>query len=74
MNALTAAHRSLPLGTMLRVGNFANGRTVLVRVNDRRPYVDGRIIDLSMAAAGRLGLKAQGLGLVSLHIVPATTH
>lgn len=74
MNALTAAHRSLPLGTMLRVKNLANGRSVVVRVNDRGPYVGGRIIDLSMAAAGRLGLKEQGLGLVSLTVVSATTH
>jgi rare lipoprotein A len=74
MNALTAAHRSLPLGTMLRVKNLANGRSVVVRINDRGPYVGGRIIDLSMAAAGRLGLKEQGLGLVSLTVVSATTH
>jgi rare lipoprotein A len=71
MNALTAAHRSLPLGTVLRVENLANGRSVVVRVNDRGPYVEGRIIDLSMAAAGRLGLKEQGLGLVALHVVSA---
>jgi rare lipoprotein A len=74
MNALTAAHRSLPLGTMLRVKNLANGRSVVVRVNDRGPYVGGRIIDLSMAAAGCLGLKERGLGVVSLTVVSATTH
>jgi rare lipoprotein A len=71
MNALTAAHRSLPLGTMLRVRNLANGRSVVVRVNDRGPFVDGRIIDLSRAAAGRIGLTEQGIGLVSLTVVPA---
>ena len=71
MNALTAAHRSLPLGTVLRVENLENGRSVVVRVNDRGPYVKGRIIDLSMAAAGRLGLKEQGLGLVALRVVSA---
>lgn len=73
MNGLTAAHRTLPLGTVLRVENLANGRSIMVRVNDRGPYVTGRIIDLSMAAASRIGLKDRGTGLVVLNIVPATT-
>lgn len=56
-NAMTAAHRSLPFGTKVKVTNLRNGRTVLVRVNDRGPHVRGRIIDLSHAAAKKIGLK-----------------
>jgi rare lipoprotein A len=52
---LTAAHRSLPFGTMVRVTNLRNGRTVIVRINDRGPFGKGRIIDVSPAAAQRLG-------------------
>nr|MDJ0983204.1 septal ring lytic transglycosylase RlpA family protein [Kiloniellales bacterium] len=51
MNALTAAHRSLPFGTQVRVTNVENGRTVVVTINDRGPFAGGRIIDLSKAAA-----------------------
>lgn len=54
-NALTAAHRTLPFGTRLRVTNTANGRSVEVRINDRGPFVDGRDLDLSKAAADALG-------------------
>ena len=53
--ALTAAHRTLPFGTRLRVTNTANGRSVVVRVNDRGPFVSGRVLDLSRAAADALG-------------------
>ena len=56
MNALTCAHRSLPLGSWLRVTNLRNRKSVLVRVNDRGPMVDNRIIDLSYAAARAVGL------------------
>jgi rare lipoprotein A len=70
MHALTAAHRFLPLGTALRVENLANGRSVELRITDRGPYVGGRIIDLSMAAARRLGLEEQGVGLVGLIVLP----
>lgn len=62
MNALTAAHPTLPLPTYAYVTNLNNGRTVLVRVNDRGPYVDNRIIDLSRASAKALGIS--GLGRV----------
>lgn len=55
--ALTAAHRTLPLGTRVRVENLDNGRTVTVRINDRGPYVEGRILDVSGEAARRLGLR-----------------
>jgi rare lipoprotein A len=71
MNAMTAAHRSLPLGTMLRVENLANGRSIVVRINDRGPFVGRRIIDLSMAAARRIDLKDRGTGRVALSLVSA---
>lgn len=58
---LTAAHRSLPFGTRLRVTNLSNGREVVVRVNDRGPYIKGRIIDVSYAAARKLGMTGQGV-------------
>ncbi|MEM5313099.1 septal ring lytic transglycosylase RlpA family protein [Paraburkholderia sp. JHI869] len=54
--ALTAAHRTLPLGSYVRVRSVATGKSVVVRINDRGPYVKGRIIDLSYAAAKTLGL------------------
>jgi rare lipoprotein A len=54
--ALTAAHRSLPFGTRLRVTNVATGRSVTVRINDRGPYVPGRIVDVSYSAAESLGI------------------
>jgi rare lipoprotein A len=63
----TAAHRSLPFGTMVRVTNRKNGRSVTVRINDRGPFTRGRIIDLTPAAAGQLGFS--GLTPVSLDIV-----
>jgi rare lipoprotein A len=65
--ALTAAHRSLPFGTVVRVINRQNGQVALVRINDRGPFVRGRVIDLSPAAGRALGLS--GLAEVSLEIV-----
>jgi len=67
MNLMTCAHPSLPMGTWLRVTNLKNRRTAFVRVNDRGPVVDGRIVDLSFAAAQRLGLA--GVGKVRLEEV-----
>jgi rare lipoprotein A len=67
MHQLTCAHRTLPLGTWLRVTNLVNRKTVLVRVNDRGPMVDGRIVDLSYAAAKAVGI--DGLGEVRLEKV-----
>ena len=64
--ALTAAHRSLPLGTRVQVVSLSNGRSVWVRINDRGPFVRGRIIDLSRAAAARIGLA--GLMRVGLQV------
>lgn len=66
---LTAAHRSLPFGTWVRVENLENGRSVRVRVTDRGPFVDDRIIDLSRAAARALGLIGPGTGRVRLEVV-----
>jgi rare lipoprotein A len=61
---LTAAHRKLPLGTRATVTNLGNGRTVEVEINDRGPYVGGRIIDLSKAAARKLGMEHSGTAKV----------
>ena len=69
MNKLTAAHRSLRFGTTIRVTNLSNGQSVEVRVNDRGPFVAGRIIDLSMEAARRLGMVTAGLAKVKLEIL-----
>lgn len=66
---LTAAHRSLPFGTRLRVTNLANGRSVEVRVNDRGPFVEGRIVDLSRRAAEEIGMIAAGVVEVSVEVV-----
>lgn len=63
-DGMTAAHRSLPLGAMVRVTNHKNGNSVVVRINDRGPFVRGRVIDLSPAAARRLGFS--GLTTVTL--------
>jgi rare lipoprotein A len=68
---LTAAHKSLPFGTKVRVTNLANNQTVDVVINDRGPYVENRIIDLSKAAAERLGFINQGLTDVKLEVIDA---
>ena len=67
--ALTAAHRSLPFGTLLRVTAPRTGRRVLVRVNDRGPFVRGRQLDLSGAAADRLAMRRRGTARVTFQIV-----
>ena len=71
MHALTAAHRRLPLPTFVRVTNVANGVSLVVRVNDRGPFVDGRVIDLSYAAALRLGMLEGGTAEVELEALSA---
>lgn len=68
-HAMTAAHRTLPLGTRVRVVNQDNDRHVTVRINDRGPFVDGRVIDLSGAAASRLKMRHEGVAPVTLQIV-----
>lgn len=63
-SALTAAHRTLPFGTKVLVENLSNGRSVVVRINDRGPFTGGRIIDLSKAAAGKIGMIRSGTAKV----------
>ena len=72
MNAFTAAHRTLPLGTRVRVTNLANGRSVVVIINDRGPFVKGRIIDVSRHAARRLGFQRKGTARVRVRVVGST--
>ncbi|MEQ1792620.1 MAG: septal ring lytic transglycosylase RlpA family protein [Nitrospira sp.] len=69
MQALTAAHRTLPLGSMVRVVNLTNGKHVRVRINDRGPYVNGRILDLSQAAAVKLGMVQNGISVIQLEVI-----
>jgi rare lipoprotein A len=69
MHTLTAAHRTLPLGTIVRVTNVVNGRNVVIRINDRGPYVNGRILDLSYAAAKRLDMLHDGISAIQLEVV-----
>ena len=68
-NAMTAAHKTLPFGTRVRVKHLGNGRSVEVRINDRGPYVAGRMIDLSKAAAGKIGMTGQGVARVSMTVL-----
>lgn len=68
----TAAHRSLPLGTKVRVTNERNKKTVEVRINDRGPWHSGRVIDLSAAAASKIGMARAGTALVKLEVVKGT--
>ena len=69
MNAVTAAHRTLPLPSIVRVTNLENGRSIIARVNDRGPYVKNRIIDLSQKGAELLGYKMQGTAKVKVEIL-----
>lgn len=69
MYAMTAAHKTLPLGTVVKVHNLENGKTVEVKVNDRGPYVKGRIIDLSRTAGRALEIRGAGTAKVKLEIV-----
>ena len=70
MYDLTAAHPSLPLGTLVKVTNLRNRRAVVVRINDRGPIVPGRIIDVSYGAAKALRFQAQGTQRVRLDVIP----
>jgi rare lipoprotein A len=69
MYAMTAAHKTLPLPSYARVRNLQNGRSVVVRVNDRGPFLHNRLIDLSYAAAARLGILGTGTGVVEVEAV-----
>jgi rare lipoprotein A len=73
MRDFTAAHPTLPLGTFVRVTNLRTGKAVVVRINDRGPVVDGRIIDVSYNAARALGFKERGVQRVRLDIYQPTT-
>ena len=66
----TAAHRTLPLGTLIRVTRLANGRAVVVRITNRGPFVKGRIIDLSTAAARKLDMIRSGVARVRIEVIP----
>ncbi|MGE0871225.1 MAG: septal ring lytic transglycosylase RlpA family protein [Kofleriaceae bacterium] len=68
-NAMTAAHRTLRMGTRVRVTSLKNGRNVIVRINDRGPFTKGRIIDLSEAAARRLGMIEAGVVRVRVEVI-----
>jgi rare lipoprotein A len=66
---MTAAHKTLRFGTRVRVTHLGNGRSVVVTINDRGPYIRGRIIDLSKAAAGVIGMQGQGVARVRVDVV-----
>ncbi len=69
MDALSAAHRTLPLGTKVRVTNLENGKAVTLIINDRGPFVQGRIIDLSKGAAEKLGMIENGTAMVRVEVL-----
>jgi rare lipoprotein A len=73
MNALTAAHRTLPFNTRVRVTNLENGKSVVVRINDRGPFKGDRVIDLSLAAAKAIGMIQQGTAPVTIDVVGSGT-
>ncbi|MCK5933096.1 rare lipoprotein A [Fulvimarina manganoxydans] len=69
MNAMTAAHKSLPFGTKVKVTNRNNGKSVVVRINDRGPYHGNRVIDLSRGAAAKIGMLNSGTARVSIQVL-----
>ena len=68
-HGLTAAHRTLAFGSKVRVTNLANGKDVIVRINDRGPWGGGRVIDISLGAAKKIGLHKSGTAKVSMHLL-----
>ena len=72
--AFTAAHRTLPFGTVVRITNLANGRTVKVRISDRGPHITGRVIDLSAAAAREIGMQSRGVARVRIRAYRSDQH
>ncbi len=68
MYAMTAAHRTLPFGTVVEVENHGNGRKIMVRINDRGPFLPGRILDLSKGAAQKIGMIGEGTAMVSIRV------
>lgn len=71
---MTAAHKFLPFGTKVRVTNLRNGKSVVVRINDRGPFIGGRVIDVTRAAARRLGFRSRGVARVALQVVGGRNH
>jgi rare lipoprotein A len=71
MKAMTAAHRTLPLGSIVRVTEISSGNSVIVRITDRGPFIEGRIIDMSQAAAKQLGLVQKGTEKVRVELLKA---
>lgn len=69
MNSMTAAHRTLPFGTLVKVKNLVNGRECVVRINNRGPFIKGRILDMSKAAASELGFMARGIAKVQMQVL-----
>ena len=69
MNGISAAHKTLPFGTIVKVVELSTGRSVVVRINDRGPFIEGRIIDLSKGAAEKLGIVDKGITKVGLRIL-----
>lgn len=69
MNGISAAHKTLPFGAVVRVVDLDTGRSIVVRINDRGPFIEGRIIDLSKGAAEKLGIVDKGIARVGLRIV-----
>lgn len=69
MNGISAAHKTLPFGTIVRVVEFSTGKSIVVRINDRGPFIEGRIIDLSKGAARQLGIIDKGITKVGLRII-----
>ena len=68
-DGISAAHKTLPFGTRVKVTHIASGRSIVVRINDRGPFIRGRIIDLSRGAAGALGIKGAGLARVKIEVI-----
>ena len=73
MNAMTGAHNTLPLPSIVRVTNLENGKSLKIRINDRGPFVEGRVVDVSKAVATRLGFKTDGLTNVKVEYLPEDT-
>ena len=69
MDGISAAHKTLPFGTVVRVVEFSTGKSIIVRINDRGPFIEGRIIDLSKGAARELGIIDKGITKVGLRII-----
>lgn len=73
-HAATAAHKTLPMGTTVRVTNLANGKAEVVRINDRGPYTKGRVIDVTEGVAQRLGFYSHGVGSVKVEVLKQAAH